>query len=206
MKFTDQTKTRLKRLIHVMKNVQKNRPKQFDITNWKVCKVKANGQVSACGTSACALGEAASDPVLQKEGLELIADTYGNRIEYTPIFRTQMMTPEMRKKVVVEENHDISQVELDDENQPRYDVEPTRKNIINGKANSYVSMYDAGELFFGITPFMSNWLFNPSEYILGESEGGDLHQLLPELYVKKSKEVTPELVVKRVEHLLKRYG
>lgn len=66
---------RLNRLIEVLNEVQERR-KAFDMSAWMSglkSPTTTYGEVEPCGTTACALGYAALDPVLQSQGLSLVA-------------------------------------------------------------------------------------------------------------------------------------
>lgn len=200
MKFSQQTVSRLKRLKSIMNSVEKNHPKEFDICEWNEHKTNKTG----CGTTACALGWAASDPKFNKEGLQLKLENDFNKIKlYIPIYLTKKMPISMRKRIVKDSPHYYA-IDTLFEPDTFENREPRDSDIVSGKSNSYVSTFDAGELFFGITAEMSDWLFAPMAYVIEDNESKA--ELLPDLYVKNSKQVTPGLVAKRINHLLKQYS
>ena len=124
--MTSKREFRLNRLIYVLQNVPKRR---FDLDSW------------SCGTTACACGWAAVDPVLMKEGFRLEANWYDDKAD-----------KDRSKKVKTQEEI----IELNDrEGAFNLRIEPAYKGETD---------WDAAEKFFKLTAEEAIWLFSPWKY------------------------------------------
>jgi len=140
---------RMNHLITVLEGVERAK-KRFDLTSWVSNKIDVDtcsGEkpvvAEACGTSACALGYAALDPVFQAEGLGFevaFADQFGK-------CRTEMV------KDIASFNKAIKAPDF------------WRMDPIFGDREGLL----AAREFFGITISAAGYLFDPETYDDGNS-------------------------------------
>lgn len=133
-------KARLERLIVVLEEVE-TRKKPFNLRSWIEGPDPEDTPREACGTTACALGYAALDPVLRDEGLRMVTDVLSD--------------DGVRETIDVPDIATFNELIRTAENPLDVEVQPFFQNLTG---------FEAGVRFFGIVGAASEYLFGPWTY------------------------------------------